>query len=247
MKYDWNKQRIELVVRQSDSFSEVLRKMDIPLAGNNMQTLKRKIKEYNIDTSHFTFGRHYKSGRDNFLYKSASTFLNSHTYISSCKLKKKLIKEGLKENRCELCGITKWMEQPISLHLHHINGNNRDNRLENLQILCPNCHSLTENYCGTIKNRRFYYCKDCGAIVSRNSQYCTKCSRLHHRKVERPSKETLLVLFRELKGFEKIGDKFNVSGKTISNWFRNYNLPYKSSELKKYILQHLNKICLTNS
>lgn len=57
-----------------------------------------------------------------------------------------LVQCGYKEYKCECCGINEWNGQPISLQLHHINGNSRDNSLENLQILCPNCHSQTDNY-----------------------------------------------------------------------------------------------------
>jgi transposase-like protein len=63
-------------------------------------------------------------------------------------LKRRLLREGLKDNRCERCGISEWRDAPLSLALHHINGDGRDNRLENLQFLRPNCHSQTENFAG---------------------------------------------------------------------------------------------------
>lgn len=64
--------------------------------------------------------------------------------IQSFKLKEKLIQEGIKENKCEICGINSWKGQLLTLQLHHLNGVHSDNRLENLQILCPNCHSVIE-------------------------------------------------------------------------------------------------------
>jgi AraC-like DNA-binding protein len=69
-------------------------------------------------------------------------------------VKWRLLEAGLKENRCEICGITDWLGGPLSMALHHVNGDGQDNRLENLQMLCPNCHSQTENFSGRAKGRR---------------------------------------------------------------------------------------------
>jgi hypothetical protein len=63
-------------------------------------------------------------------------------------LKRRLLMLGLKTPVCERCGIKDWLGEPLSFALHHVNGDNRDNRLENLQLLCPNCHSQTENFAG---------------------------------------------------------------------------------------------------
>ncbi len=63
-------------------------------------------------------------------------------------LRWRLIGDGLLDCRCAACGITEWLNQPLSLHLHHINGVRNDNCLDNLQLLCPNCHSQTKTYSG---------------------------------------------------------------------------------------------------
>ena len=68
-------------------------------------------------------------------------------------LKRRLLGEGIKVNRCEVCGLTEWRGEPLSMALHHLNGNGLDNRLENLQLLCPNCHSQTENFAGRGRRR----------------------------------------------------------------------------------------------
>jgi transposase-like protein len=72
---------------------------------------------------------------------------------SRTHLKRRLLAEGLKKNRCEVCGLTEWLGQPLAMALHHVNGDGLDNRLENLQLLCPNCHSQTENFAGRGRRR----------------------------------------------------------------------------------------------
>jgi transcriptional regulator with XRE-family HTH domain len=67
-------------------------------------------------------------------------------------VKLRLLSSGLKTARCEICGITEWRGAPLSFSLHHVNGDRHDNRLENLQLLCGNCHSQTENF--GVRNRR---------------------------------------------------------------------------------------------
>ena len=230
MKYDWNLERIKEVIPQCINFTEVLEMLSIPRQGNNSNTLKRLLDENNIDYSHFT-------GRAR-VYNNTSTsineYLSNRVKITSGKLRIKLLAEGLKENKCEICGITKWHGKPIVCQLHHIDGNNQNNNLENLQILCPNCHSQTENYCGSANvNKTKYYCKDCGKEISKGSVYCTICSHKHTRKVkDRPSKEKLLQDFKELKSFVKIGAKYGVSDNAIRKWFIQVGLPSKSKELK---------------
>jgi hypothetical protein len=73
-------------------------------------------------------------------------FAGKHQTLQSHKLKLRLIKEGLKEPKCEQCNLHQWMGVPIPLELHHCDGNRFNNGLENLKLLCPNCHALTDNY-----------------------------------------------------------------------------------------------------
>lgn len=103
-KYDWNLERIKEAVKTSINYSEVLDKLGIPRQGRNTETLKKKISEGKIDISHFTGrARQYKTRPTNI-----QNYLNNSIGISSGKLKERLLKEGLKENRCEICGLTEW-------------------------------------------------------------------------------------------------------------------------------------------
>lgn len=83
-----------------------------------------------------------------------SELLVAGTYRGRGNLKLRLLREGLKENRCERCGLDEWQGQTLSIALHHINGDRLDNRLENLELLCPNCHSQTDTFSGRTKHRR---------------------------------------------------------------------------------------------
>lgn len=235
MKYNWNEETVKIAVQKSISYSETLRRLNIPVQGNNLGTLKKKISQYNLDISHFTHEASLNTSQE-LKYIPASEYLGTGKSITSAKLKFKLFKEGLKENKCENCGISEWYGQPLQCQLHHINGDPSDNRLENLQILCPNCHSLTENYCGNANEKTKHYCLDCGQEISRGAKYCKKCLSKRRRKVERPTKETLIQLFKDTKSLFALGRYFNVSDKTISKWFIYYELPGKASELKQLLL-----------
>jgi len=78
--------------------------------------------------------------------KTVLEYLNSDSLIKSDRLKKKLIEEGYKEHKCEECKLTEWNGDLIPIELHHIDGDRFNNEIDNLQILCPNCHAQTDNY-----------------------------------------------------------------------------------------------------
>jgi len=79
-------------------------------------------------------------------------YLVSGRRTNRTHLKQRLLAEGLKQHRCERCGIESWLGEPLSMALHHVNGDGLDNRLENLVLLCPNCHAQTPNFSG--RNRK---------------------------------------------------------------------------------------------
>lgn len=74
-----------------------------------------------------------------------------HPYYQTLKLKKRLLKEGLKENKCDICGVTEWNNKELSMQLDHIDGDSHNHKFDNLRMVCPNCHSQTHTYCGKNK------------------------------------------------------------------------------------------------
>lgn len=216
-RYDWSKERLEEAINHSFTYCDVLRYLNIPLQGNNASTLKRKIKEYNLDISHFTL----KGKRTKKDYIKAEHYLCENSNIQTNKLKNKLLFEGIKEYKCECCGLENWLGKPIVLQLHHIDGNKNNNKLENLQLLCPNCHSQTDNYCGNA-NREKHICPDCGAEMSSTAIHCRKCSLKYQNRTRKLNitDDELLEEKKVLKTNMAIARKYSVSDSYISRRFR---------------------------
>ncbi len=93
-------------------------------------------------------GKQSGFGRISPLRKHASDYLREGQLISTHRLKLLLLRDGVKNHRCESCNLTEWLGRPIPLELHHKDGNRSNNKLENLQLLCSNCHALTPNNSG---------------------------------------------------------------------------------------------------
>ena len=127
---------------------EIAKRLDCKI-----ETLNTYLKKMNIEYA----GQQHKKGqkKGGLYYKSIEEYLAKCTCITSHKYKNYLLKFGVKEAKCECCNNTIWNNQPIPLELHHVNGDHFDNRLENIQLLCPNCHAQTDTNSGknTTKHR----------------------------------------------------------------------------------------------
>lgn len=112
-------------------------------------------------------------------------------------MKSRLLKAQILEYKCATCGISEWNNNPITLQLDHINGVHDDHRLNNLRLLCPNCHSQTSTYAGKNVKRKIYTCIDCGCSIHSSSIRCSKCEGIRRSKTSNsniPDKDTLLQL-----------------------------------------------------
>jgi hypothetical protein len=144
-------------VKNNFSVRNVLKELGVAPTGGSYKLFYSRVKKLNLTINHFTGQGHLKNKTHNWSVKTPieEVLVEDSTYSNTSFLNKRLIKEGLLEEKCSIpeCGITEWQGQKISLHLDHINGNNTDNRIKNLRLLCPNCHSLTPTYCGRNKGK----------------------------------------------------------------------------------------------
>ena len=198
--------------------------MGLNSIGDNIKTLKKYILQYNIDIEHFNYN---KKGNIKKI-KLCDVLVEKSSYNRN-SLKKRLYKEGLKKKKCELCGQTEeWKGKKISLILDHKNGVNNDNRIDNLQIVCPNCNATLDTHCSKNGSKYNYnqveeckkYCS-CGKKMSKGSDKCLECYALSQRKVVRPEYDILIKEIKET-GYTGTGRKYGVSDNAIRKWKKYY-------------------------
>ena len=137
-------EKLNEIVKNSFSFSEVMRQLGYRSLTSQQSSLKQYLDNNNIDYSHFK-GHAWNK------HEILLSDINDFGITNKRSIREILLEERL--HKCEKCGLTSWLGKPINLQVHHIDGNTNHNTRDNLLLLCPNCHSQTDNWCNKNINR----------------------------------------------------------------------------------------------
>lgn len=235
-----------IIVKNSFSIKECEEKLGYnSYSGSVASQIKQRIKNLNLDTSHFN-----NSGK---VIRTPENIFIENSTADQSTLRKFYRNGEYTPYICDICGQEPiWQGKELTLILDHKNGINNDDRLENLHWVCPNCNqqldttgSRNKAYKTNIKNKNT--CIDCGKEIFKGSLRCKKCDTLYRQEVanskreERVSREELKRLIRTTP-FTQIGKKFEVSDNTIRKWCKKFGLPTKVSDIKQYSEEEWSKI-----
>jgi hypothetical protein len=237
MAVRYTEEQAREAIAASLTFTEALRRLGMCWSGGNHLTLKKRAAEWSISTDHFDPDAVRRRAVRRDAIPLAEVLVENSTYARGL-LKQRLYETGLKLARCELCSQDEhWHGRQMALILDHVNGNARDNRLENLRIVCPNCAATLDTHCGRRARlpREERNCRRCGAAFlpkTVRQAYCSRdcgqrwdrkgVSKVGQRKVpERPPYEQLVAEVRET-NWSAVGRKYGVSDNAVRKWVRAY-------------------------
>lgn len=171
-----NKVDFQKLVDDSSSYKEIIDKLNIVKTGDYYKLLYDRINKEDIDISKFE--KNKKNNKRDITKRNLKELMIENSTYNRKSLKRRIIEENLIEEKCNICNIPPiWNNSKLILVLDHINGINNDHRLENLQLLCPNCNSQTKTFSG--KNQKIKAiensCIDCNSKIVKRSKRCIQC------------------------------------------------------------------------
>lgn len=216
---------IKYLVETSYTRIEVIQKLGLQINSSAYKTLNKYLSLYKLENS---FKQPIKIKKVKINKKMTIEYFYNYHLIENSKMlasdvRKRLIEFKIKNEICENCGILDWQDKKLTLQLHHINGSHTDNRIDNLQILCPNCHSQTKNF-GTrnIKHKiiNIKQCS-CGKIIHKTSISCQGCNNKKHKtKINWPSVEYIVKQLK-IRPFIDLAQELGVSDNAIRKHLKN--------------------------
>ena len=211
------KDEFQKIISESTTYLEVINKLGFsPGSGSgNYKTILARVKVDELDTSSI---KRTVVTRRNPAIPLSDILVAQSSYLNGSSLKRRLFDSKLLKNECYLCGLSSlWNGKPLVLQLDHINGTHNDNRIENLRILCPNCHTQTSTFTGR-KNKNRKTCFDCGDAIRKKNVRCRKCENQRkiglNTKINWPSPEELTRLVQET-NFVQVGKRLGVTDNAI--------------------------------
>lgn len=225
----YTKEEFESIIKRSYSYKDCAKLLGYnSFSGTLNSAIKKRIEEENIDISHFKTKQNIKRSVENIFIENSTA--------NQTTLRRWYLKEQFTPYKCTICGQEPfWNGKEMTLILDHINGNNHDNRLENLRWVCGNCNLQLEttNRRKAFPPKKKYYCIDCGKEVSDyRITRCKECEK-KNRQQKSVTREELKVLIRT-KSFTEIGKQFNVSDNAIRKWCVSFDLPSKKKDINSY-------------
>ena len=237
----YSQAELKQIIQKSFSYKDLAENLGYTaFSGDLKNFLQNKIQ--NFDISHF----YQKKDQKRIKRTQENVFCKNST--ADQKTLKDWYRKGQYTNyRCSICNLEPyWQNKPLTLILDHINGENHDNRLQNLRWVCPNCNQQLDTTNGKNKKilKKKYYCQICGQEVTKEGCLCRECS-LKKRTIplqQMPTTREELKQLIRTETFVQIGKIFNVSDNTIRKWCDKFNLPRKKTDINKISDQEWLKI-----
>jgi len=212
-----NKETLTVLCKQHPSIASALRSLGMTISGASYKTFKKYCKKFGLVPPVMPVSKRACLSHIKNKIPDEEVFVQDSKYRGRGRsLKKRLIERGHPEFCAWCCLGTQWNDKPLNLHLDHINGINTDNRESNLRLLCPNCHSQTDTYCGRNTKKIRYTCLDCSASINKTSARCNSCAqkKIKPEKIAWPVDAVLSMLVWE-KALSTLARDFNVSDNAI--------------------------------